>query len=95
MNSDFAAELRTSNVTMYSIDHDQGWEVTLAEDAEAFYFVDEFHAPQCERGIRWIDPKFNIQWPNEPAVISDMDRKHPDFAPAYQLSAVPLEADRA
>ena len=95
MNRDFTVEPRTSNVTVHSIDHDQGWQVTLAEDAEAFYFVDEFHAPQCERAIRWNDPKFNIQRPIEPAVISDKDRKHPDFDPAYQLSAVPLEADRA
>lgn len=82
-------------MTVHSIDHDQGWQVTLGEDAEALYFVDEFHAPQCERGIRWNGPKFNIQWPIEPAVISDKDRKHPDFDPADHLNGVPLEAERA
>ena len=29
---------------------------TLTDDAEAFYFVDEFYAPECERGVRWDDP---------------------------------------
>ena len=32
--------------------------ITLADDTEAFYFVDEFYAPECERGVRWNDPRF-------------------------------------
>ena len=31
MNSDFTVELKTNNVTVHSVDHDQDWEVTLAE----------------------------------------------------------------
>ena len=50
------------------------------------YFVDEFYAPDLERGIRWNDPTFNIQWPIEPVVLSDKDRNHRDFDPAYPLS---------
>jgi glucose-1-phosphate cytidylyltransferase len=30
MNSDFTVDLRTNNVTVHSVDHDQDWEVTLA-----------------------------------------------------------------
>ena len=30
MNSDFTVELKTSNVTVHSIDHEQDWQVTLA-----------------------------------------------------------------
>lgn len=30
LNSDFTVELKTSNVTVHSIDHDQDWQVTLA-----------------------------------------------------------------
>ena len=61
--------------------------ITLTEDAEAFYFVDEFYAPEYERGIRWNDPKFKIDWPAQAALISDKDGSWPDFDPAYHLPA--------
>jgi dTDP-4-dehydrorhamnose 3,5-epimerase len=61
--------------------------VTTTEDAEALYFVDAFYAPEHERGVRWDDPAFAIEWPVEPAVISDKDRSHPDFDRAYHLAA--------
>ena len=34
MNSDFTVELKSSNLTVHSIDHDQDWEVTLADTGE-------------------------------------------------------------
>jgi glucose-1-phosphate cytidylyltransferase len=34
MNSDFTVELRTNAVTVHSVDHDQDWEVTLADTGE-------------------------------------------------------------
>ena len=34
MNSDFTVELKTNNVTVHSIDHDQDWQVTLADTGE-------------------------------------------------------------
>lgn len=34
MNSDFTVELKTNNVTVHSIDHDQDWEVTVAYTGE-------------------------------------------------------------
>ncbi|MCC7147546.1 MAG: dTDP-4-dehydrorhamnose 3,5-epimerase [Phycisphaeraceae bacterium] len=63
--------------------------ITLRDDTEAFYFVDEFYAPTQERGVRWNDPRFNIAWPSEvpPQVVSDKDSKWPDFNPAYHLGA--------
>ena len=60
--------------------------ITLAEDTETLYFVDEFYAPQCERGVRWNDPRFAIKWPAEPVVISDKDRGVRDFDPAWHLT---------
>jgi dTDP-4-dehydrorhamnose 3,5-epimerase len=60
---------------------------TLADDTEAFYLVDEFYAPDYERGIRWDDPKFAIRWPTQPNVISDKDRNFPDFNAAWHLTA--------
>ena len=60
--------------------------ITLTDDTEAFYFVDEFYAPDHERGIRWDDPKFAINWPITPVELSEKDAAHPDFDPAIHLS---------
>jgi glucose-1-phosphate cytidylyltransferase len=35
MNSDFTVELKTNNVTVHSIDHEENWEVTLAYTGES------------------------------------------------------------
>jgi len=59
--------------------------VTLADDTEAFYFVDEFYAPEQERGVRWNDPRFAIAWPLAPVVVSDKDRGHREFDPAWHV----------
>ncbi len=58
----------------------------LKKDNRAFNLhVDEFYAPDMERGLRWNDPKFDIGWPIKPTVISDKDQGYPDFNPAYHL----------
>lgn len=59
--------------------------ITLQDDTEAFYFVDEVYAPDMERGVRWNDPHFGIEWPAEPVVLSDKDRDQRDFDPAWHL----------
>jgi dTDP-4-dehydrorhamnose 3,5-epimerase len=53
--------------------------LTLTENTEVFYQVSEFYSPVYERGIRWNDPAFRIQWPIEPLIISPKDASHPDF----------------
>lgn len=82
----FGAELSAENRKMMYVPKGfaHGF-ITLTEDAEAFYFVDEFYAPEFERGIRWNDPKFGIEWPCEPSLISEKDANHPDFDEAYHL----------
>ena len=59
---------------------------TLEEDTQLFYLAFNFFAPHAERGLRWNDPQLGIKWPLEPTVISDKDRRHPDFDPAYHLT---------
>jgi len=59
--------------------------LTLEPETEAFYFVDAFYSPEAERGIRWNDPRFAIEWPREPVIISDKDRGHPDYDEAFHL----------
>ena len=61
--------------------------ITLTDDTEAYYLVDEFYAPECERGIRWNDSRFSIPWPIEPVVISKKDQDIRDFDPTWHLSS--------
>jgi dTDP-4-dehydrorhamnose 3,5-epimerase len=83
----FGAELTAENRRMMYVPKGfaHGF-ITLTEDAEAFYFVDEFYAPDRERGVRFDDPRFRIAWPIPPAVVSDKDRSHRDFDPAWHLA---------
>ncbi len=82
----FGAELSAENRRMMYVPKGfaHGF-VTLEDDTEAFYLVSAYYAPEFERGIRWNDPKFGIEWPIEPVIISDKDRNHPDFDPKYHL----------
>jgi dTDP-4-dehydrorhamnose 3,5-epimerase len=82
----FAAELSADNRLMMYVPKGfaHGF-ITLEDDTEAFYFADEFYAPERERGVRWNDPRFGIQWPEEPVVISDKDRDQRDFDPDWHL----------
>ena len=51
----------------------------MEPDTEVFYLVDSPYSPNSERGIRWNDPAFGVQWPSEPRVISDKDANWPDY----------------
>ena len=84
----FGAELTAENRRMMYVPKGfaHGF-FTLADDTEAFYLVDEFYAPEYERGIRWDDPRFAIRWRAQPNVISDKDRNFRDFDPAWHLNA--------
>jgi dTDP-4-dehydrorhamnose 3,5-epimerase len=84
----FGAELSAQNRRMMYVPKGfaHGF-LTLADDTEVIYFVDEFYSPEHERGIRYNDPSFNLQWPEAPAVISDKDKGQPDFDPAWHLVA--------
>ncbi len=58
---------------------------TLEDDTEVFYHVSEFYTPGAERGVRWNDPLFGIEWPAvEHRVISPKDQSWPDFTPAAE-----------
>lgn len=54
---------------------------TLSDDAEVFYLVSAFYQPGAERGIRWNDPEFGVEWPDAVVRhISEKDRNWPLFA---------------
>ncbi|MFH1111378.1 MAG: dTDP-4-dehydrorhamnose 3,5-epimerase [Planctomycetota bacterium] len=76
----FGAELSAENRRMMYVPKGfaHGF-VTLTDDAEVLYLVDEFYAPERECVVRWDDPAFKIEWPLVPMVISEKDRNHPEF----------------
>ena len=47
---------------------------TFEDDSEVFYQMSEFYAPECAAGIRWNDPEFRIQWPENRRILSNRDR---------------------
>jgi len=53
--------------------------LTLVPDTEVFYMVSAYYSPDLERGVRWNDPEFSIEWPFLPDTVSARDRAHPDF----------------
>lgn len=53
--------------------------LTLTDGAEVAYQVGEFYTPGYERGIRYDDPVFKIEWPVAIEVISDKDAAWPAF----------------
>ena len=57
--------------------------LTLQDNTEVFYQVSKFYAPAAEKGIRWDDPAFAIEWPARGELImSDKDRGWRDFEEA-------------
>ena len=54
----------------------------LMDDTEVFYQVGQFYAPEYERGARWNDPAFGIEWPiTNSMTLSDKDKNWPDYQP--------------
>ncbi len=76
----FGHELSENNRTMMYVPKGfaHGF-ITLEKDTEAFYLTTQFYSPEHERGIRYNDPTFNIEWPFEPMIISDKDISLQDY----------------
>lgn len=52
--------------------------MTITEDVEVQYKVDELYAPDCDRGIIWNDPEIGIEWPMDVMpILSSKDEKAP------------------
>jgi dTDP-4-dehydrorhamnose 3,5-epimerase len=53
--------------------------ITLEDDVEVFYQISEFYTPTAQRGVRFDDPAFGIEWPETVAVVNSRDAGYPDF----------------
>jgi dTDP-4-dehydrorhamnose 3,5-epimerase len=53
---------------------------TLTDQADIFYFVSAPYTPSHQRGVRWNDPAFHIEWPlGAPDVVHPRDAGYPDY----------------
>lgn len=55
--------------------------LTLEDNSEVYYQMGESYDPSLQRGVRWDDPAFSIDWPFAPSVISTRDAQYPTYAP--------------
>ena len=53
--------------------------VTLADDTELFYQMTAFYEAGAQRGARWNDPAFGIDWPVRTPLVSARDAGFADF----------------
>ncbi len=80
-----AVELSAGNRRMLHVPEGCGHGFqTLEDGTELLYQVTEFFAPGAERGVRYDDPAFQIDWPLPVTAISDKDASWPDFVPEPQ-----------
>jgi dTDP-4-dehydrorhamnose 3,5-epimerase len=54
---------------------------TLTDDSEVLYQMGARYLPAAERGVRWDDAAFGIEWPpvRGQRIVSDRDRSYADF----------------
>jgi dTDP-4-dehydrorhamnose 3,5-epimerase len=57
---------------------------TLEDHSEVHYQATAPYTPDANRGVRWDDPAFAIDWPDPPhglRIVSARDRAFPDYSP--------------
>lgn len=51
--------------------------VSLTDDVEISYKVDNFYEPSADRSIRFNDPEIGVEWNEENPVLSEKDKNAP------------------
>ena len=51
--------------------------ISLEDDTEIQYKVDEFFSPENDRSIAWNDPELAIDWGTDSVILSDKDKNAP------------------
>jgi dTDP-4-dehydrorhamnose 3,5-epimerase len=57
--------------------------MTLKDGAELLYPASGPYNGPAERVLRWNDPRFAIEWPLQPRVLSEKDRDARDYDPDW------------
>jgi dTDP-4-dehydrorhamnose 3,5-epimerase len=71
-------ELSANNHKMFLIP--QGFAhgfITLEDNTEVQYKVDNFYKASLDRSINYADPSLNISWPFKDVILSDKDKNAP------------------
>jgi dTDP-4-dehydrorhamnose 3,5-epimerase len=55
--------------------------VTLQDHTTIGYLIEGTYNPDAAGTVRWDDPAIGINWPIQQPILSDRDRKAPDFKP--------------
>lgn len=53
--------------------------LTLEDATDVFYMITAPYAPDSAGGVRFNDPAFGIEWPEEVVVINERDASYSDF----------------
>lgn len=53
--------------------------ITMTDDTEVTYLTSGMYSPEHERGNRYDDPAFGLEWPIPVEVISEKDKSWPDW----------------
>lgn len=79
-----AEELTSENVRMLVIPEGfaHGFQVLEAE-SELLYLHTEFYRPEAEAGLRFDDPRLDINWPLPIVDLSERDSQHPVITPDF------------
>lgn len=74
----FSIELTAENMKMLVIpkSFSHGF-LTLEDDTELHYMVDNYYTPEYGRGVRYDDPALGIKWPRPVEYISEQDKNWP------------------
>jgi len=78
-----SVELTVENDTMLYVTEGfaHGYQ-TLEDETETSYLMSQRYEPSAGRGVRWDDPAFGIEWPDEgDRTMNERDRTWPDFSP--------------
>lgn len=73
----FGIELSSANKKMIYIPKGfaHGFQ-TLTDNCELLYHHSTFYTPNSEAGIKYNDPKLNINWPTQITSLSERDNSH-------------------
>lgn len=67
--------------------------LTLEDDTEVQYKVDQYYSKEHDRSIRWDDPDIGIDWPIKDPILSAKDRTSP-FLKDSDCNFIYMEAKR-
>jgi dTDP-4-dehydrorhamnose 3,5-epimerase len=72
----FATELDSSTATLlYAPPGVAHGFMTMEDETEILYQLSTPRVAASERGVRWDDPYFGVEWPLKPSVVSGRDQR--------------------